>query len=124
MPGNFTHDGSGLFAVRYEVNDDLLPERQEPLVSALRESVLQRKTGIVVVLSPDIAGVDSSVPAFWLKVTATLTLAGMAIVTPSAGVRVAASGFRLANVVRGVKLPVETFDDEAAGRAWLEGHLR
>ncbi len=123
MSASFDERAVGLFVMRYGDVSELLPEHQTALVDELVASSAARPTGVAFVLADGITWVDPSVPKFWLEVTGRVRLAGMAIVTASAGVRVAASGFRLANVVRGVKLQVATFDGEEAAVAWLASRL-
>lgn len=119
----YAEEPTGTFVVRYEQPGDLLPSLQTELVDALRASCARRKTGVIFLLDDQVTWVDTSVPNYWLQVTATLGLSGMAIVTRSAAVRVAATGFRLANIVRGVKLPVQSFEEEAPARTWMESAL-
>ena len=108
----------GLLVVTYRVVDDLAVTRQAPLLARLEE-----KRGRVVVVfdvGPAVRSVPLDVPNFWLGVTSRpeLQLTGMAIVTSSIGVRVAARGFGLANVARRISTSVETFAHLEAALAW------
>ena len=108
----------GLVHVEYVTGEDLGVESQRPLLDRLEE-----KRGPIVVIfevGPAVRSVPMNVPTFWLGVTSRdeLQLVGMAIVTTSAAVRVAARGFALANVARRIATAVKTFDDVPAAAAW------
>ncbi len=115
---SFEESQPGLIIVRYQVQADLEVERQGALLSRL-EAV----AGPVVVIfevSPAIRMVPMDVPNFWLGVTgrAELLIKGMAIVTSSAAVRVAAGGFSLANLARGIGTEVKTVGSVEAATEW------
>jgi hypothetical protein len=111
----------GMFRVHYRVSADLSPALQSPLIAAVEVASRNGPTAILFVLEPGIRTVELSVPSYWLEVTARreLNLIAFAIVTQSAGVKVAAKGFAMANLVRRIPLEVRTFEVEAAGLAWL-----
>lgn len=123
MALQFEQNPVGVFLVRYQDKDDLLPANQTALTGALRVSAMSRPTGIIFMLSDAIGWVDPAVPKFWLEVTASLPLKAMAIVTKSTGVRIAARGFGIANTVRSVTLLVETFLTEAEALSWVKSQL-
>jgi len=111
----------GVFTVRYGVPEDLSPDRQKALESALREASLQRPVGIVFVVGPTVMMVDPSVPAYWLGVTGDrlIRVAAMAIVTSNPAVSIATRGFSVANTLRDRPLRVKPFPEEAAAQAWV-----
>ncbi len=80
------------------------------------------QTGIIFVVGPQVRSIDLSVPSFWLRVTGdrTVPIKAMAIVSQAATVRVAASGFSVANKMRGVPIKVDAFRDVAEARLWLD----
>lgn len=115
---SFEESQPGLIIVRYAVQADLEVERQAALLARL-EAV----AGPVVIIfdvSPSIRMVPMDVPNFWLGVTgrAELLIRGMAIVTSSAAVRVAAGGFSLANLARGLRTEVKTVGSLEAANEW------
>lgn len=115
---NFTEDQPGLLLVRYQTADDLRVAAQQALIDRL-----EAKRGPVVVIfeiAAEVRSVPMEVPTFWLGITSReeLKLVGMAIVTTSAAVRVAARGFSLANVARRIATAVKTFDDVPAAELW------
>jgi hypothetical protein len=123
----FTQPEPGIYVVQYFSPADLAPALQQPLIAALVESAKQsRPTGVIFSLQSSIRGIDMDVPTFWLSVTtrSDTGLKAMAIVTTSAAVRVAASGFALANRVRGLTLEVKTFPTEDVALTWIRGLLR
>lgn len=121
----FSQPEPGLFHVRYAEPADLLPERQAELVAAIEGASRASRVGIVFEVSPAIRSVDMSVPGFWLQLTSRsdLGLRAMGIVTRSAAVRVAASGFGLANRLRQLPIQVETFAELDAAMAWARAAL-
>lgn len=113
----------GLLLVTYEVAEDLAVTQQAPLVARLAE-----KRGPVVLLfdvADTVRSVPIDVPTFWLGTTAQkdLRLIGMGIITRAMSVRVAARGFALANVARGLDTQVDTFQDVESATAWARGLL-
>jgi hypothetical protein len=120
MGVSVTRPRGGVFVVEYEESGDLAPEHQGALVAELRALDSELRPALAFVLPPSIRGVSIDVPAFWLEVTATLPLSGMAIVTSSRAVRVAASGFQVANRFRNLDLPVRSFATLPEALQWLE----
>lgn len=114
----FEERAGGLLTVEYGEADHLKVEYQQPVLARLEE---QRGPVVLIFLvGAAVRSVPMEVPTFWLGVTARreLKIAGMAIVTQSAAVRVAARGFALANVARGLATSVETFGGAAEAEAW------
>lgn len=122
---NTFENKGGIFTVRYGAPEDLSPEHQKALESALREASLQAPVGVVFVVGPSVKFVDPSVPAYWLGVTgdALIRIAAMAIVTGNAGVSIATRGFAVANTLRDRPLRVKPFPEEAAAQAWVAAVL-
>jgi hypothetical protein len=122
--GSLRQGSSGVFVVRYEVDDDLLPEKQRLLLEAVRAG--PGSSAIVFVLAPGIWKVDLSVPQFWSKVVTdkTLPLRAMAIVSGSVAVRAATHTFRVGVMLSGHKLAVASMQDEAAAVQWARQALR
>jgi hypothetical protein len=120
---NYREVAPGVFRVHYRSGEELAPALQSPLIAAVEAAARGGRTAVAFVLEPGIRTVPLDVPTFWLNVTARndLGLVAFAIITRSAGVRVAAKGFGLANQLRRVSLEVRTFDEEADGLAWLRG---
>lgn len=116
----FEQESPGLFIVRYAAPGDLLPAEQAPLIRAVEQAEVAT-TALVFEVGPEIRSVDMAVPNYWLEVTSRreLKLAAFAIVSASAAVRVAASGFGLANKIRGVPLLVKAFTDSAEALDWV-----
>lgn len=114
-----------LFLVRYDTDEDLLPERQAELVERLRVIGAQQPVAVVFDVADAIRSVDIGVPGFWLGVTGerSIALRAMAIASRSRAVRVAAGGFRLANQARGLPIQVQVFDTADAGVEWAGGVL-
>lgn len=96
--------------------------RQKPLITRLEEK--RGPVTLVFDVQDSVRSVPMEVPVFWLAVTAReeLQLKAFAIVTTHAAVRVAASGFGIANKVRGVKLEVRTFEAVKAATEWARGY--
>ena len=120
----FEEVSPGVLVVRYERGEQLAPESQAALLRRLEE-----RRGPVALAFEVQAGVSSvpvDVPTFWLGVTgrAELQIRAMAIVTRAVLVRVAARGFSLANIARGVALGGRTSEELAPARAWCAEHLR
>jgi hypothetical protein len=111
----------GVFTVRYGAPEDLSPDRQKALESALREASLQRPVGIIFVVGSTVKMVDPSVPAYWLGVTGDklIKVAAMAIVTSNPAVSIATRGFSVANTLKDRPLRVKPFPEEAAAQAWV-----
>ncbi len=117
----------GVFRVHYETGGDLAPELQTPLLHAIEAvAVTGARSVIAFVLEPGIRTVDVSVPTWWLGVTSRreLRLAAFAIISRSVGVKAAAKGFAIANMVRGLPIKVCTFEDEAEGLTWARGMIK
>ncbi len=110
----------GVFVVRYHAPEDLDPKNQGPVVARLEEASATGPTAVVFVVYPAIHEVDMRVPMFWLDATKgnRLRLAALAVVSQSAGVRLAAAGFGASNVVRGARFRVRGFDAEREAIAW------
>ncbi len=122
----FVQREPGLFVVTYRVPAELAPDHQKPLIDEVVRAGANGPTGIVFSVGIDIREVDTRVPTFWLGVTSRRDtgLAAMAIVTSSVAVRVAATGFGLANRVRGVPIQVKTFGDVAQAATWVSQVLQ
>ena len=114
----FEESHPGLLLVSYAVADDLRTDLQAPVLARLEEK--RGKVVLVFDVGDAVRSVPMDVPNFWLGVTGRkeLHLAGMAIVTRSIAVRVAARGFALANSARGVPTLVQTFTDLDAATSW------
>ena len=114
----FERVAPGIFVVRYRVEDDLLPDRQAPLLEAVQQE--GRPSAFVFVLAAQIWKVDLSVPQFWARtvVDSTLPLRAIAVVSGSVAVRAATHTFRVATMLRGQALAVSSQHDEAAALAW------
>ena len=104
--------------VRYGTHDELLPERQKPLIAAVRAETAA--VAIVFVLAPDVWKVDLSVPQFWAEVVsdASLPLRAIAVVSSSIAVRAATHTFRIATLLRRQDLGVASLDGEATAVQW------
>jgi hypothetical protein len=125
--GLWTEAEAGLFLVTYRAADHLSPAKNQPLVTRMKDwaSAQQRRAAVIFDVGPQIGWVDLNVPSFWLGVTgaADCPIFAMGIVTRAAGVRVAATGFALANLVRKIDLTVEVFNDTAGALAWARAKL-
>lgn len=112
----------GVLLVTYADAAALAVEAQKPLLARLEEK--RGPVSIVFHVHDSVRSVPMAVPTFWLAVTAReeLQLRAFAIVTSHAAVRVAASGFGIANKVRGVQLPVSTFSSVAPAVEWARGY--
>jgi hypothetical protein len=113
----------GLVVVTYRLAEDLAVSAQATLLARLQE-----KRGPVVLVfdvGAAVRSVPMDVPNFWLGVTARpeLRLTGMAIVTKSIGVRVAAKGFALANTARSISTRVDTFAELEQALTWSRALL-
>lgn len=111
----------GVFHVTYATETDMDPAAQERLLKALEAELTRGPVGLVFQVAS--ALVPHAVPEFWLGVTKRLAprLCAMAIVSPSLAVRTAASGFSVANALRGVAVAVKAFGptDGAAALGWV-----
>lgn len=103
----------GLFVVTYRAGADLAPELQAPLVDALKPGA-----SVVFDVGAEVNTVDLAVPTFWLGVTSRVRLERVAIVTTRTMVRVAASGFSLANVARRLPTKVSVFESLREAITW------
>lgn len=114
----FEESRPGILLVRYAQADDLRSELQAPVLARLEEK--RGKVVLIFEVGEAVRSVPMEVPTFWLGVTGRLELelAGVAIVTKSIAVRVAAKGFSLANVARGLPTAVQTFTELDAATAW------
>jgi hypothetical protein len=108
----------GLICVEYHTPEDLQVSAQQALLQRLEEK--RGRVVIVFDVGPAVRSVPMDVPTYWLGVTARreLQLVGMAIVTNSSAVRVAAQGFALANLARRIATKVSTFKNVPAAEAW------
>lgn len=120
----FEEVSPGVLVVRYERGDQLAPESQAALLRRLEEC--RGPVALAFEVQSGVSSVPVDVPTFWLGVTgrAELQIRAMAIVTRAVLVRVAARGFSLASIARGVALEVRTFEELAPARAWCAEHLR
>ena len=119
----FEKAAPGVFVVRYEVDDDLLPDRQRLLIESVRAE--RGSAAIVFVLAPGIWKVDLSVPQFWSKVVGdkTLPLRAVAVVSGSVAVRAATHTFRVGLLLSGHKLAVASMQEETAAVKWARQAL-
>jgi hypothetical protein len=110
----------GVFLVRYREKEDLAPERQVPLVDAMRSASRTGRIGVVFDVGPAVHWVDVSVPTFWLEITAdpSVRLQAMAVVTTSIAVEIAVIGFAAANAIRRTGLDVRSFPALGAALDW------
>lgn len=117
---------SGVFTVRYRSPEDLSPENQKGLETALRAASLERSVGIVFVVDPAVKVVDPAVPAYWLGITGDplVKIAAMAIVTPNPGVSIATRGFSVQNTLKDRVVQVKPFPDEPSAQAWVASVLK
>jgi len=122
-PASFERVAPGIFVVRYEKDDDLLPDKQQPLLKAVRAEGVP--CAIVFVLAPGIWKVDLSVPQFWSHAVgdSTLPLCAIAVVSASVAVRAATHTFRVATMLRRQKLAVASLHDERAAVQWAREAL-
>ncbi len=116
----FSEPRPGLFVLSVLSQTDLLPEHQGPLLKAVELALEHGRASIVFQVDAGVRSVPMNVPTFWLGVTSRLRLAGIAIVTESTVVRLAARGFGAANRLRGIATPVEVFATVAEALTWLE----
>lgn len=116
---------AGVFTVRYSAPEDLSPDRQKLLETALREASLHRPVGVVFIVGQSVKMVDPAVPAYWLGLTADplIKIAAMAIVTSNAAVSIATRGFSVANTLRDRPLRAKPFPEEPAAQAWVAAVL-
>jgi len=117
---------SGVFTVAYAAPEDLSPEHQRSLETALRAASIERPVGIVFVVDPSVKVVDPAVPAYWLGITgdSLIRIAAMAIVTSNPGVSIATRGFSVANTLKDRPVQVKPFPDEAAAQAWVASVMK
>jgi len=110
----------GVFVVHYKTADDLDPDRQGALVQQVRTLGAASPVVIIFVLDPSVWKIDPKIPSFWLGVTGDkgIKLRGMAIVSASMAVRVAASGFGVTNTLRDVSVAVKAFTEAKDAIAW------
>jgi hypothetical protein len=123
MP-SFEQPSPGFFVIRYQSGDDLAPNAQRALLTALEEASREHELRLLFLVGGSILSVDRSVPSWWLGVTARseLRIRKMAIASPSLAVRAAALGFGITNRIRQVKIDVEAFKDEGEARVWILAH--
>jgi len=114
----------GVFVVRYQTDEELLPDRQAALLAAVRAE--RGGAAIVFVLAPDVWKVDLSVPQFWAHAVAdpALPLRAIAVVSGSVAVRAATHTFRIATMLRKQPLAVASLDEEGAAVHWARNILR
>jgi len=120
---NFERLAAGLFVVRYDADDDLLPERQGSLLETVRAE--PGGAAIVFVLAPGVWKVDLSVPQFWSRVVGdkSLDLRAIAVVSNSVAVRAATHTFRVGLMLSGHRLVVGSMHDEASAVQWARKAL-
>jgi hypothetical protein len=114
----------GVFVVRYQTDEELLPDRQAALLKAVRAEA--GGAAIVFVLAPDIWKVDLSVPQFWSQAVAdpALPIRAIAVVSGSVAVRAATHTFRIATMLRKQHLSVASLDEEGAAVQWASNILK
>ncbi|MFT3708765.1 MAG: hypothetical protein QM817_14040 [Archangium sp.] len=107
-----------MLLVTYADAGALAVANQATLISRLEEK--RGPVAIIFDVHDAVRSVPMDVPTFWLSVTGRreLEIRAMAIVTHHAAVRVAASGFGLANKVRGVATKVDTFATVPSAVEW------
>ncbi|MCG6963730.1 MAG: hypothetical protein LJE95_10725, partial [Acidobacteria bacterium] len=90
----------GVIRVVYEDADEMLPNRQGPLMEAIDRELARGPVALVFTVY-SARSVDRSVPAYWRGVTKRLApqLCAMAITSESLAVRTAARGFSVANTL-------------------------
>jgi hypothetical protein len=118
----FERVAAGRFEVTYRDAADMGPEAQRDLLRKLEQDLAKGRA--TVLFQVQTLSVPHSVPQFWLEVTKRLApgLCAMAIVSDNLAVRTAASGFSIANKMRGVKLVVKAFHQQElqGARTWCE----
>lgn len=124
VQSTFEKIAPGLFVVRYQTDEELLPDRQAALLDAVRAE--RGGAAIVFVLALDVWKVDLSVPQFWARTVAdpALRLRAIAVVSTSVAVRAATYTFRIATMLRKQHLVVASLDDEAAAVQWANNILK
>ena len=122
-PATFQKVSPGVFIVRYDSEDDLLPDRQKALLDSVRGEGIP--SAIVFVLAPQIWKVDLSVPQFWAQVVrdTTLPLRAIAVVSESVAVRAATHTFRVATLLTNRNLAVSSQHEEASAVRWAKESL-
>ncbi len=121
----FETHAPGVFVVRYERDADMAPERQGPLLDAIRATALAGEIGLVFEVGPGVHLVDVAVPTFWLRVTADagLRIRAMAIVSGSTAVTIATAGFAAACAIRGGGVEARHFRARSQALAWVVDRL-
>jgi len=114
----FSRLSPSTFVVQYGADEDLRPERQGPLVAALRDASRHGPLAVVFVVGAAVRIVSMSVPTFWLEQVEPLRITTVAVVSPSMAVRVATASFGAANALLGRALRVKPFVDEGTAIAW------
>jgi hypothetical protein len=121
----FARVGAGQFEVTYREEADMTPAAQRDLLITLEQELAKGRA--TVLFQVHTLAVPHTVPQFWLEVTKRLApgLCALAIVSDSLAVRTAASGFSIANKMRGAKLTVKAFhvNELADARTWC-AHAR
>ncbi|MFZ5444766.1 MAG: hypothetical protein ACOZQL_32535 [Myxococcota bacterium] len=119
----FEERSPGLLLITYAAGEELAAARQSALVARLEEA--RGPVALVFDVQPTVREVPIDVPTFWLGVTARpeLQIRAMAIASRVTLVRVAARGFALANVARGLDLAVDTFSELEPALAWAAERL-
>ncbi len=117
----FETHAPGVFVVRYNRDAEMEPERQGPLLDAIRATARLGHVGIVFEVGPDVHWVDVAVPTFWLRATAddSLRIRAMAIVSGSTAVGIATAGFAAACAIRGTGLEARSFRSRPQALAWV-----
>lgn len=115
----------GLVHVVYANEADMQPELQKAVLATI-ERELRCGAVAVVFTVKQAGGVDSSVPAFWMKVARdhAPTLCAVAVSSPSMVVRAAASAFSFANRLRQVPVRVRSFESENDAMSWAQTQLQ
>lgn len=109
----------GVIRVVYEDADEMLPNRQGPLMEAIDRELARGPVALVFTVY-SARSVDRSVPAYWRGVTKRLApqLCAMAITSESLAVRTAARGFSVANTLSRNAVSVKAFESEAPAIDW------
>jgi hypothetical protein len=108
----------GVVEVHYEVEADLEPACQGPLVAGLRAATARGPTALLFEVK--VVKVSAAVANFWVDVVESVgpNLTHMGIVSESVMVRALTGAFSMAMRIRRSSLSVEVFDNLSAARAW------
>lgn len=112
-----------LFVVNVALSAPLLAATQAAVVEALRRYGTQQAAGVLFHVEAGVRAIDPAVPNLWLGVLEepAVRVAAMAIVSDSLAVRMAASAFDIANILRGKPVTVKAFpaNERQVAQTWL-----